>query len=61
MKECARVTKKDYIAIAEVIRNVTNSGKPIDPALLIDKLNIVFTQDNPRFNKDRFKAACLSW
>lgn len=57
------MTKKDYIAIAGVIRDtVTTPSQEIhDETLyaLIGGLCKVFANDNPRFDQDRFVAACL--
>jgi hypothetical protein len=55
------MTKKDYQAIARAIYETCDSGKDnriiVD---LMDKLCLVFKVDNPRFDRSRFKEACLT-
>lgn len=57
-----KVTKKDYIAIADAI-NATMWSPGADPAtltVLISRLHIVFEKDNPRFDSKRFWQACTA-
>lgn len=57
------MTKKDYVAIANVVRStVTEPSQEVhDPMLyaLISGLCEVFAADNERFDRDRFVTACL--
>ena len=56
------MTKKDYIAIADAIKTTMWEDKA-DPATLvalIARLATAFAQDNPRFDAQRFFAACTA-
>ncbi len=57
------MTKKDYIAIASIIRGISDTATPGETkvGLIVDGLGKLFEKDNPRFDRERFKAACLSW
>ena len=54
------MTKKDFIKTADTFKGL----KPSDPVLLlnwrkyVEDMCAVFTKDNPRFDENRFKAAC---
>lgn len=50
------MTRKHYIALAEVIREQYEQGTI--QACAIDRLGDVLYQDNPRFDWGRFAAAC---
>ena len=53
------MTKKDYQAIADVIRAEVTRNGPIDSARRIaEGLAIILATDNPRFDRNRFLAAC---
>lgn len=54
------MTKKDYVAIAEVISGWTISGpaEREQSRAIAEKLAVVFKRDNPRFDRARFLAAC---
>ena len=45
------MTKKHYEAIAEIVMTYRKEAIP-------EKLADYFAQDNPRFNRDMFLAAC---
>lgn len=58
-------TRKHYKAIAEIIEDTTNEEvstgvtyPKIDKRSLVFKLADYFEQDNPRFDRDKFMAAC---
>lgn len=56
------MSRKDYEALAEAIRAIRPEGK-ISKAdnqwySTIDALCVVLGRDNPRFDEDRFRAAC---
>ena len=56
------MTKKDYIAIANVINAAMWEDKA-DPATitsLVAKFAAIFAEDNPRFDAQRFFAACTA-
>jgi hypothetical protein len=42
--------------VARAIKATDMDG--IDRSLLIDKLSVEFSSDNPRFDRDRFTKAC---
>jgi len=56
------LSKKYYKRIAEIIRTSKRLNAEytecIDVIELIDELCIFFKENNPRFDKDRFVAAC---
>ena len=55
------MSRKDYKAIAEIIRQERKEEFCIDDIpvhSLIDSLCSYFQQDNPRFDKDKFIVAC---
>lgn len=51
-------TKKDYLAIAKVINDLTNNEGDIDRDDLVELLSDYFKEDNPDFNRDLFYKAC---
>lgn len=62
----ARMTKKDYVLIADQIRyaielsrksNSYNAAFPIIRAMAVDMCEAL-RQDNPRFDDDKFREAC---
>lgn len=55
------MTKKNYIAIAQAINDVLwrEKADPATVTTLIGSLATVFANDNPRFDAERFFAACL--
>lgn len=60
------MTRKDYVAIAHAIKvshNVNVGSQPqwiVDAVLaeVADNIATVMRQDNPRFNRETFYAAC---
>lgn len=56
------VTKKDFEAIAEIIKNKTSHVNPqllfIPTIGLVRKLADYFTTQNPRFDRQKFLNAC---
>jgi len=48
------VSRKDYIKIAEAIREYKNSPLPIDWKVLADKFAVALKRDNPRFSYEKF-------
>ena len=50
------MTKKDYVAIAAILREAPQYGDPVD--YIIAELCDVLKADNPRFERERFIAAC---
>jgi hypothetical protein len=58
------MTKKDYEAIAEAIRRIRKIGVDCVPEanntlILVEReLAGIMAEDNPRFNRDQFLAAC---
>lgn len=55
------MTKKDYEAIAESIKQTTvimNQTQVVNKAQLIYQLGRYFKSDNPRFNESKFVEAC---
>jgi hypothetical protein len=49
------MTRKDYIATAEILNK---HFEQVPPALLLDFSNM-FKKDNERFNEEKFFEACL--
>ena len=57
-----KLTRKDYIKIARIIKDNTipqvQRKDTLDKDNLIDDLSIVFKNDNTLFDKQRFIEAC---
>ena len=53
------MTKKDYIAIAAAMNNAFKDGDKGLLVLVANHLSAVFEKENPRFDSERFMAACL--
>ena len=51
------MTKKDYIAIARIIKGMTGF-KLIDRPGLVKNLSEYFASQNPRFDPEKFAKAC---
>lgn len=51
------LSRKDYKAIAEIMKTESRGYETI-PDRISEKLADYFAQDNPRFDRDRFLAAC---
>lgn len=51
-------TKKDYEAIAKVIREQSNEEGDINRDNLVGELSDYFEEDNPNFDRDLFYEAC---
>jgi len=49
------MTKKDYIRIAKALEDCPPVALK---EIIVRKLCLVFREDNPRFNKDKFINAC---
>ena len=49
------MTKKDYIKAAEIVRAIKSLH---DRTVVMYGMAELFQSDNPRFDPDRFKAAC---
>lgn len=55
------MTRKDYVAIAEVIssnRSVMNEVARAGVDVVATELATVLKRNNPRFDRDRFLTAC---
>jgi hypothetical protein len=53
------MSRKDYEAIAAIIKGARLYTSADDPvALIATALAAAFAQDNPRFDRARFLAAC---
>jgi len=56
------MTKKDYEAVARTLARFSNLQAQVEvgaaTAAIADSLANIFKLDNPRFNRDRFLAAC---
>jgi len=51
------MTRKDFVAIADVIKNVPFTDKQ-DRVILSCRLVDMLSADNPRFDRTRFLEAC---
>jgi len=51
-------SKKDYLAMAQIIRMVTTDEGMIDRDCLIAELSDYYERDNPNFDRDLFYKAC---
>ena len=54
----SRYSKKHYEDIAEIIDNISDGTNHINRETLIRCLAVMFRQDNPNFDWDRFVEAC---
>ena len=54
----AVMSKKDYIKIAEAVKQSHEIAAYSRLSLLTDKLCEIFKADNPKFDGARFRAAC---
>ena len=52
------MNKKDYILIAAVVNKATQYEDYVSKDVLLDELVAALKQDNPRFDADKFLAAC---
>lgn len=54
------MTRKDYVAIAQTISKVRAEAFNKEDALdrLTDEMSRLLKADNPRFDRERFVAAC---
>jgi hypothetical protein len=52
-----KMSKKEYTAIAEALRKSRTADGGIDGYLAMQYLENIFIADNPRFNKEKFRAA----
>lgn len=50
------MSKKDYVAIAEILRDVPMRSET--RAQLVSRFCTMLADDNPRFNPSRFREAC---
>ena len=61
------MNRKEYIAIAKVVRESDSkiapldnpTGFELDKIMLVDKLVKIMAADNPLFDKAKFREACL--
>lgn len=54
------MTKKDFKAIAAILQKVAESGGDRDTIdRIVDKLVVMFAQQNPLFVEKLFREACL--
>ena len=52
------MTRKNYIAISEILKNVMGESHLLVP--LVNTLSNYFADDNPKFSEELFKNACLN-
>jgi hypothetical protein len=57
------MTRKDYVATAEILSNyfatsVFDEQGEILFADLVDEFSLMFESDNPRFDSEKFSIAC---
>lgn len=52
------LTKKHFIAIAEIIKSWTIEEVYVCKDILVESLAMLFAQENPRFDIDKFYKAC---
>jgi hypothetical protein len=54
------MTRKDYIATAEILKSFSDRLDSKDFNDLIFEFGEFFLQDNSRFNQDKFELACYN-
>ena len=53
------MSRKHFIEIAKIIREHTDKTNKAGFEMLVDELCITFKRINPRFDVQKFKAACF--
>jgi hypothetical protein len=53
------MSRKHFIEIAKIIREHSDKTNLAGFEMLVDELCITFKRINPRFDAQRFKAACI--
>ena len=51
------MTRKDYVATAEILRYVSDKTHPADFSKMVNDFAEMFAKDNPRFDVKRFHNA----
>lgn len=51
------MTRKDYIATANILSTVSETVSPEIHSELIERFSAMFANDNPRFDRSRFAKA----
>ena len=52
------MTRKDFISIAQAIKENTTSNTRIDKSGLLRDISLIMSANNPRFDRTRFYLAC---
>lgn len=54
------MSRKDYVAIAEILNNwyFNHPINPHDFGDLVGEFSLMFSDENPRFDFDKFEKAC---
>jgi hypothetical protein len=52
------MTRKDYVSTSEILWSVKSAVTPEVHEHLIENFSLMFSVDNPRFDKNRFFEAC---
>jgi hypothetical protein len=52
------MTRKDYVGTAEILKDMQDRMDEVNFSLLISKFGVMFGQDNPRFDFQKFMSAC---
>ena len=52
------MTRKDYVMIADVIKNLDECIDSYGLDVLVENMSDALAKDNPRFDRARFLAAC---
>ena len=53
------MTNEDYEKISSAIKGSTTTTKKLSKKDLVWKLCYIFKKDNPNFNAERFRDACM--
>jgi len=53
------MTRKDYVATAEIIKSYNLQLPEILLEKMVNDFAEMFQEDNPRFDKNRFRVACM--
>jgi len=48
------MTRKDYVATAEILKYVSDKTHPVLFSKIVNDFALMFAQDNPRFDVNRF-------
>lgn len=52
------MTRKDYVKTAEILNGIQDKTNGVIMAILVADFGLMFKNDNPRFDYQKFAEAC---